>query len=240
MHAYKAYTYDPTAKKMFYLDLAYNPLVREWEPGRVPGLEHRGCMDTHLKATPAGAIAYSDKGLFRYQAASHAWVKLPWEGPKPVRGGWCDGPCMIYDSKRNCLWMAYDKDIFKYDFATGTSEKIAFVKPNVLDEWIFPGGEAVYLPDADLILAMCPLKRADGKVSSYVWDPKDGEFYWVDLPFVDGGKPVEFKNKPFSYSDALAHDPKLNVAILNNSSAHKVWALRFDLKTARLEEMKDE
>lgn len=240
MHAYKSYTYDPTAGRMFYLNRAYNPLAREWEPQPVAGLEHRGCMNTHLRPTPAGAIAYSDRGLFRYSAASNAWVRLPWSGPKPARGGWCDGPCLVYDSKRDCLWMAYDKEMFKYDFASGAAEKIAIAKPAALDQYIFRGGEAVYLPEADLILAMCPLARPDGQFSSYAWSPGDRKFYWVDLPFVEGGKPVIFKDKPFSYSDALAYDPALKVAVLNNSSAHKVWALRFDRQSAGLREMRDE
>jgi hypothetical protein len=63
---------------------------------------------------------------------------------------------MIYDSKRNCLWMTYDKEIFKYDCATGTAVRQEIVKPKALEKWIFSGGEAVYLPDADLILAMTP------------------------------------------------------------------------------------
>ena len=240
MHAYKGYTYDPTAGKMFYFERVYNPLVREWEPLPMPGLEHRGVMHSHIKATPAGAVTWSDKGLFRFDAKAGAWQRLPWNGPKPKGDiGWCDGPCVIHDSKRNCLWMTYAEEIFRYDLAKGTSEKVAFSRPKALDQWIFRGGEAVHLPDADLVLGMCPLKRPDGKVRSYAWDPSDGKFYWLDLKWVEGGKSVEFNDKPFSYSDALAYDPELKLVLLNNSSARKVWTLRFDRKTAGLEEMKD-
>ncbi len=240
MHAYKGYSYDPTARKMFYFERVYDPLVREWEPVPMPGLEHRGVMHSHIKATPAGAVTWSDKGLFRFDARAGAWRKLPWNGPRPKGDvGWCDGPCVIHDSKRDCLWMTYAEEIFRYDIAKGTSEKIAFAKPKALDKWIFRGGEAVYLPEADLVLGMCPLKRPDGKVRSYAWDLNDGKFYWLDLKWVDGGKEVEHKDKPFSYSDALAYDPKLKLVLLNNSSARKVWALRFDRATAIMEEMKD-
>jgi len=240
MHAYKGYTYDPTAQRMFHFERAYNPLVREWEPAPLPGLEHRGVMNSHMKTTPAGAVVYSDRGLFRFDAGTNAWIKLPWNGPKPQRGGWCDGPCLIYDSRRNCLWMTTDKEIVKYDFATGSSEKIECAKPAALDEWIFRGGEAVHLPDADLILAMCPLKRGEGRFSSYAWNPNDRRFYWVALPFMEGGKEVAFKEPPFSYSDALAYDPDFKLVLLNNSSAYKVWALRFERQTARLEMMDKE
>jgi hypothetical protein len=221
---------------MFYFERAYDPLVREWVPAAFPGLDHRGPMNSHMKATPAGAITYSDKGLFRFDAKAGAWVKLPWNGPKAT-GAWCDGPCMVYDSKRNCLWMAYDKEIYKYDFAAGKGEKLTPAKPKALGQWLLPG-EAVYLPEADLILAMCPAKGADGKVRNYAWDPNDGKFYWVGLAYVEGGKEVGAPG--LSWSDALAYDPELKLVVLNNSSAQKVWALKFDRQSAKPEEIKDE
>jgi len=36
MHAYRAYTYDPSVGKMFYFDRAYDPLAREWLPDPSP------------------------------------------------------------------------------------------------------------------------------------------------------------------------------------------------------------
>jgi len=237
IHAYKAYAYDQTAGKMFYFDRAYNPLVREWEPAPFPGLDHRGPMNSHIKATPAGAVVYSDKGLFRFDAKEGKWNKLPWNGPKAT-GAWCDGPCMVYDSKRNCLWMAYEKEIFKYDFASGTAEKLAPAKPKALGQWLLPF-EAVYLPDSDLILNMMLAVRPDGKASCYAWDPNDSKFYWLDVKFSENGKDPAFKANPFNHSDALAYDPELKLCFINNSSGRRVWALRFDRKAANLEEIKD-
>ena len=235
VHAYKAYTYDPTAGKMFYLDRAYDPLVRDWVSAPLPGLEHRGTMNTHMKATPAGAVTFSSQGLFRFDAKAGKWGKLPWTGAKPD-GIWCDGPCMVYDSKRDCLWIGDDKNIHRYDFATGVGEKIAVTKPKAIGQWLLTC-EAVYLPEADLILMMNPAKRADGKVANYVWDPKDSKYYWVDLGFSEAGKTVEFKEPPFSWADALAYDPELKLVLLNNSGAAKVWALKFDRQAAKLTEI---
>jgi RNA polymerase sigma factor (sigma-70 family) len=236
IHAYKAYTYDPTAGKMFYFDRAYNPLVREWEPAPFPGLSHNGPMHSHIKATPAGAVILSEKGLFRFDAKAGAWQKLPWTGATKPFGMWCDGPCMVYDSKRNCLWIAFDKDIYKYDFASGAAEKVAMTKPKAIPQWIW-SGEAVYLPDADLVLAMCASKKPDGKTACQVWDPNDAKFYWADVKWSDGSKEVGAPG--LSWSDAMAYDPELKLALINNSSAQKVWGLKFDRKAANLEEIKD-
>ncbi|MCX7804351.1 MAG: kelch repeat-containing protein [Planctomycetota bacterium] len=236
IHAYKAYCYDPTAGKMFYFDRAYNPAVREWEPAPFPGVEHRGPMHSHMESTPKGAVVYSEKGLFRFDAASGAWKKLPWDGPK-FGAIWCDGHSLCYDSKRDCLWLASDKAIFRYEMATGKAEKADVKKPAALGQFFF-WGEEVYLPEADLILLMQLFKKPDGTPSNAAFDPSSGKFFWVDLKFAEeDGKPVSFKDNPFSWHDALAYDPELKLVVLNNSSARKVWVLRFERKTAALAEM---
>ena len=234
IHAYRAYTYDPTAGKMFYFDRAYDPLVREWVPAPYPGLDHKGPMHSQMKATPAGAVTFSDKGLFRFDAKAGAWTKLAWNGAKPG-GTWCDGPSMTYDSKRNCLWMAFDKDIFKYDFAAGNGEKLTPAKPGAVGKWLLMS-ETAYEPDADLILAMALAKRPDGANGTYAWDPNDGKFYWTNLKFVENGK--DAPQKGFGFHDAMAYDPELKRCLINSSSTRKVWALKFDRKSANLEEMK--
>ena len=238
IHAYKAYCYDPTVRKMFYFDRAYDPLVREWLPKSFEGLDHRGPMHSFMETTPQGAVTYSDKGLFRFDAKAQRWQKLPWNGPA-FGGIYCDGHSLCYDSKRDCLWLSNDKLVMRYDLATGKAEKVDVKKPATLGQFLF-WSEEVYLPDADLILLMNLFKRPDGKLMNVAWDPNDRKFYWVDLAFVEDGKPAAFKAPPFSWSDALAYDPELKLLVLNNSSARKVWTMKFDRKTAKLEEMKDE
>ncbi len=237
VHAYRAYAYDQTAGRMFYLDRGYDPLVRDWVTAPTTGLEHLGPMHTHIKPTPAGAVALSTKGFFRFNAKTITWAKLPWNGPPPG-DAWCDGVCMIYDSKRNCEWITFDKEILKYDFASGNVEKQTPAKPASLGQWLLPA-EAVYLPDADLILAMTMIKLKDGQLHNYAFDPNDGKFYTVDLQYSDDGKPVAFKDSPFSWSDAMDYDPELKLVFLNNSSSYKVWALKFDRKSAKLTELKE-
>ncbi len=237
VHAYRAYCYDATAK-MLYFDRAYNPAVREWEPTPLPGLEHRGVMRSQVTRTPQGAVCYSDRGLFRFDAAARQWRKLPWTGPGFGRI-WCDGHALCYDSKRECLWLANDKNIFRYDLATGVARKLTVRKPKALGKWLL-WSEQVYLPKADLVLLMRLFERPDGALSNVAWSPAENAFYWVTLPFVEKDKPVAFKDSPFSWHDALAYDPDLDLILLNNSSARKVWALKFDCKTAQLTRMEVE
>jgi len=173
--------------------------------------------------------------LFRFDAKEKGWKKLPWSGPA-FGGIWCDGHGLRYDSKRDCLWLANDKAIFRYDLATGKAEKLEVKKPKALGQFIF-WGEEVYLPDADLMLMMNLFKKPDGKLANVAWDPGENKFYWADLTFMEHGKPVEFKDPPFSWSDALCYDPGLKLVLLNNSSACKVWALKLDRKTARMVEI---
>jgi hypothetical protein len=222
---------------MFYFDRAYDPAVREWLPGAYPGFQHRGPMHSHMEPTPAGAVTFSERGLFRFDAKASQWVKLPWDGPKPS-GIWCDGHGLCYDSKRDCLWLANDKDIYRYDLATGKATKTTPAKPKALGEFLF-WGEEVFLPEADVVLLMNLFKKPDGTLGNAAWDPNNGKFYWVDLTFMEDGKVVGFKSPPFSWSDAMHYDPLLKLVLLNNSSARKVWALKFDRQTAKIAEMKE-
>jgi hypothetical protein len=237
VHAYKTYCYDPTARKMLYFDRAYDPAAREWEPRAYPGLLHSGVMHSHMTPTPGGAVVYSAKGLFRFDARAGRWLKLPWDGPNPD-GIWCDGHSLLYDSKRNCLWLAAEKDIYRYDLATGKASRTTPAKPKALGKFLF-WGEDVYLPDADLVLIMNRFKKPDGSLANVAWDPNDAAFFWVELKFVDDGKAVQPKEEAFSWHDALAYDPLLKLVLLNNSSARKVWALRFDRQTAGMDPIRD-
>jgi len=237
VHAYKAYMYDPCMQKMFYFDRAYNVEARDWESAPYPGLVQNGCMHTFMTATPEGAVTYSRKGLYRLDAKTGTWQKMPWNGPD-FGDIYSDGHTLRYDCKRDCLWFANNKIVMRYDMATGKAENVPVVKPKALGEFLF-WSEAVYLPDADLLLLMNMFHKPDGKVSNVAWSCADGKFYWVNLAFREDDKEVEFKEGPFSWSDAMAYDPQLKLVLLNHSSARKVWALRFDRQTALLEEVKD-
>jgi hypothetical protein len=236
IHAYKAYCYDPTVRKMLYFDRAYDPLVREWMPMPYPGLSHRGPMRSHMESTPKGAVVYSDRGLFRLDAKRERWQRLPWTGP-PFGRIWCDGHGLCYDAKRDCLWLANDKTVVRYDLATGRAQALKVKKPAAIGRWML-WSEQVYLPDADLILLMRLFGKPDGGLANVAWSPKDARYYWVDLPFVSGDRPVTFGENPFSWHDAIRYDPKLQLVLINNSRARRVWGMKFDRETAEMTEMK--
>ena len=189
-----------------------------------------------MEATPQGAVVYSEKGLFRLDARARKWRQLPWSGPEFGRI-WCDGHCLCYDSKRDCLWLANDTFIIRYDIKTGQATRLDVEKPTAIGKWLL-WSEQVYLPDADLILLMRLFQKPDGTLSSVAWDPAESKYHWVDLDFVSDGKPVEFEKSPFSWSDAMRYDPELKLVLLNNSSAQKVWTMRFDRKAAKMVEVK--
>jgi Galactose oxidase, central domain len=235
IHAYRAYCYDPTAKQMFYGNRGYDPLVREWAPAPYPGLSWRGPMHSQMENTPQGAVTLSTKGLFRFNAKTSKWDKLPWEGEKAM-SMWCDGSTLCYDSKRNCLWLAGRKKIVRYNIADGRAKKVAVSKPKALGTWHL-WSEQVYLPESDLLLLMRLFKKPDGSMSNLAWSPETGKYYWVKLSFSEKSKEVVFKKNTFSWHDALHYDTKLKLLVLNNSGARKVWILKFDSKTAQQEEI---
>ncbi len=103
---------------------------------------------TLKKSTPKGAVTYSRKGLFRFNAGTKTWKKLPWNGPGFGKI-WCDGHTLCYDSKRDCLWLTNDKTVIRYDMATGKALKVTVAKPKALGRFTL-WGEQVYLPDSDL------------------------------------------------------------------------------------------
>lgn len=223
VHAYQAYAYDPPSGKMLYLDRAYDVHARQWDVDPYPGLQHRGVMNTLLATTPRGVVALSEHGLFRFDAQAKEWKKLPWKSTG--ERVWCDGNGLLYDSKRDCLWYATG-NIYRYDFKTGTVEKLDVARPKRLGEWAL-WREHAYLPEADLILLMQTFKNAAGEDTHVAFDPASRKYYEVQLE----GRP-----RADRWTAALHYDPKLGVALLHDGRS-EVWALRFDRATARMEEI---
>jgi len=224
VHTYRAYAYDSLSGRMLYLDRIYNVAEREWEPETVTGLQHGGVMGTLLKPTPHGVVAFSVKGLFRFDGSKRAWEKMP--GAPKVEKVWCDGHGMVYDSKRDCLWIAPGRDIYRYDFKSGQSEKIDVKVPAVVGGFAF-WEEQVYEPGADLVLLMPRFKGAGGTDVNLAFDPEAKNYVALSLPFSDG------KDHNFSWNSAMAYDGKLKVVLLHNPIT--TWALRLDRQSAKTE-----
>lgn len=230
-HAYQAYAYDPSGQMLLLSDV-YDVRAREWTPARTPGLQSGGTMRSAVAWTPHGVVCLSEQGLYKFEAEANEWKKLPWEGPAFGKA-WCDGHALVYDRTRDCLWAANER-IFRYDFKTAKAERLAVTPPASMGKWAL-WREQVHLPQADLVLLMRAFKNPAGKLQPVAWDPANSKYYWVDLKWMEGGK--EIATPALSWACAIAYDPEFNVALINDSRHRRVWALRFDRKSAGLTEI---
>lgn len=246
VHAYQAYAYDPPSRLMVAVrgtTFLYDVRMRRWLFPPIDTPFRGDVMRVSLETTPEGIIAWAElkraepSKLFRFDGKARAWRPLPLTGPK-LAGPWCDGSGMCYDRTRNCLWLAPGNEIFCYDIATGTLAKVLMSSPKALGKFAL-WREQVHVPGADLILLMRLFAGPDGKPQNVAYDPAANRWLWLDLPFVSGGKPHQFRKgrTPFSWNAALHRDAKLGVVLLHNPVT--VWALRLDRGTAKITEARD-
>jgi len=256
VHGYQSYAYDPVADLMvaayWHYTFTYAPGRREWvgSPFRTP-FSSGNIMRLSLETTPKGVVAWADKGLFLFDAAKRAWNKLPLSGGK-LGTPYCDRSGMCYDSRRDCLWLGYDgSSILKYDMKTGKLARFTGC-PATLKDAKKRGPvirEMTYIADQDLVLFML-VKSKNGKAANYCFDPEDGKWYWLELPYRVGDKTTSPKlDYPgYWWSSALNYDAEDKIAILSvrwndmRSGLRyqgRVWLLKLDRKTAKMEEIVD-
>jgi hypothetical protein len=147
---------------------------------------------------------------------------------------------MCYDSKRDCLWLAPGREVFRYDMKTGQAIKVDTTPPAELGKFAF-WREQVHIPEADLILLMRLFKAPDGKMKNVAYDPAENRWYWLELPFVSKGKPHDFAkraDRPFSWNSALLRDPNRRLVLLHNPVT--IWALQLDRSSARMSPVAEE
>jgi hypothetical protein len=248
VHAYQCYAYDPPSGRMVAArgtTFLYNVAEREWEFPPVATPFEGSVMHVSLETTPKGVVCWAevrrnseDAKLFLFDGKARAWKPLPQSGPK-IKGPWCDGSGMCYDSKRDCLWLAPGAELFRYDFATGAITKVETKPPKALGKFAL-WREQVHLPDADLILLMRLFPDANGQLRNVAYDPAANKWHFIELPFVSDGKPHVFRKEgtPFSWNSALHYDAKFRVVLLHNPVT--VWALRLDRKAAKLTEVSEQ
>jgi hypothetical protein len=99
--------------------------------------------------------------------------------------------------------------------------------------------EMSYVPDQDLVLFM-PVKHRDGKAFNYCFDPEDGQWYWLELPYRVGDKTVVPGEGYGDFSESLNYDAEAKVVMLSRrvrGAASRVWLLKLDRKTAKMTPM---
>src|SRR5262249_38669616 len=125
-------------------------------------------------STPQGAVVWADRpsdgaGLWRLDAKTRAWEPLPLKGELPDKSA--DRHGMAYDSKRNRLLLFSNVgkrkgDVASYDFEKGVAK---WLSPAGSGEALASCREAVYLPDADLVLIGGRVKEGGG----WLWQAYD-------------------------------------------------------------------
>jgi hypothetical protein len=253
VHAYQQYAYDPVSDLMVACfwkhTFTYDVRRREWvgKPFRPPFRSHT--MKVSAETTPRGLIAWADKGLFLFDGKNRAWKKLPLTGKPGTPYGDASGMC--YDSKRDCLWLGYRGDsISKYDIKTGALSKFTG-SPATVNSWSKKGRppcirEMTYVADQDLVLFM-PVRDRNGKSVNSCFDPKDGKWYWLELPHMTAKGEVKPRvgresHNGYWWSSAMNYDPEYKVVLLSNRvrrvKGGRIWLLRLDRKKAKMEEIK--
>lgn len=246
VHAYQGYAYDPTSGFMVVVrggTFLYRVADRRWEARPVATPFDGDVFRVSLETTPGGVICWAAPQrnkpgeLYRFDAAGRAWRKLPRKGPAFAQP-WCDGSGMCYDARRDCLWIAPRKEIFRYDLRGGQVTRLAASIPQTLGKFALYR-EQVHVPPADLILLMRLFRGPGGRFGNVAYDPAGGKWHFLELPFVSGGKPHTFRRptRPFSWSSSLHYDAQLGVVLLHEHG--RLWALRLDRETARMTEIRD-
>ena len=244
VHAYQAYAYDPVADLMVAAlwrnTFTYDPGRKAWIGCPVRSPFKSNVMSTSLTTTRRGVVGWADHALFLFNGETRSWKKLPLSG-KP-KNPWCDSSGMCYDSKRDCLWLGrgggsisrYDMKIGKLARFTGCPDGLKDKKgrsPSIR--------EMTYVPEQDLVLFM-PVKKRAGKTFNYCFDPEDGKWYWLELPY-RVGKKVIYPGGGYWLAGSLNYDSQAKVVILSvkkreigRGAKRRVWLLKLDRKTVKM------
>ena len=233
MHTYHRCGYDPAVKKMamlIYRTYTYDPARRAWDAANFEN------KVSNFVLTPHGMMA-SSRGdrvkFFRLDLANGAgWVEMPTKGTMPSVCGYSSA--VVYDSKRDRLYCGYGVygsvkvgEVWCYDIKTGEASELKAKNAEKVKPWDESGREALYLPDADIVLF-----DVGGPDWNYVYDPAKNEWKSVRL------KPRNISQG--GLGNGLMYDPKrkLIYELAHSDSGYKVWALRFDPATAEYAELK--
>jgi hypothetical protein len=233
MHTYHRIGYDAAAKRMamtVYRTYVYDPARRAWE---TTNFENRV---SNFAVTPYGMMA-SSRGdrvkFYRLDLTNGAgWVEMPTLGTMPSVCGY--STAVVYDSKRDRLYCGYGAygnvqagEVWCYDIKTGAVTELKARNAEKVKKWDESGREAIYLPDADIVLF-----DTGGKDWNYVYDPAKNEWKSVRL------KPRNIGEG--GVGNGMVYDPKrkvvFEIALLDFQ--FRVWALRFDAATAEYAELK--
>ncbi len=232
-HTYKATGYDPNLRCMVFgphnYTYFFDPKTGRWSRNQQINPYRPDFYTVTMVPTPAGVVtwAYGIKdqkvGLWRLKAEDKTWQPLPVKGP--LFGPSSDNSGMAYDSKRDMMYFFHregkeNSTMTSYSFATGDAKVLAPVRANNVQANF---REAVYLPDADLVMI---------GATGLLYDCGKNAWFKTILP-----SDAPAITKEGSYNIGVMYDPnrKLVWAVNTNS---QVFSLKFDPKTATIEAVK--
>jgi hypothetical protein len=240
-HTYKSTGYEPLSKTLVFaghgFTYFFDPAAGRWSRAAERSPFRDNMYVTTLCTTPRGVVAWAEHGsyatsLFRLDANTRTWSKLPLQGELPRASA--DEHGMVYDAKRQrlLLFSGADRnkgDVMAYDMQTGAAA------------WLGAAGkaaaglrarEAVYLPEHDAVLIGNRLPAAGGATRWPLYDCRQNGWFGVPL---DGVSPLAKDGSMVSLG--LMYDPnrKLVWAV---DQVNRVFVLKLDLKDTPLMKLK--
>ncbi|HEX3147481.1 MAG TPA: kelch repeat-containing protein [Gemmataceae bacterium] len=241
-HTYKSTGYDPNLKAFVFAPHEYtyffDPDAGKWSRSPEKNPYRQNFYVTTVCATPAGAIVWADPrqgdkgGLWRLDAETRTWKPLPLKGELPSKTA--DQHGMAHDTKRDRLLLFSDNgpkkgNVAEYNFKTGEAR---WLDPAGMAKALVHCRETVFLPEADLVLIGGRVKDEAGW-RWLAYDCAANAWVTIELP---GDDPVG-KAGSFNNSMGLMYDPARKLIWVVGQHS-EVYALRLDMKTARVAPLK--
>ena len=250
-HTYRSYCYEPTTRRLLWTHEDrmwwYDPDRRDWTDDRPATPFHAERHTTVLCPTAHGVAAWAvGKGHSVYTKWYGLWLltdpaKGTWEqiakadGSVAPPGAYGDAHGMAYDAKRDRLLLFHfgrkDKQkVWVFDMKT---RRMTVLEP--AGSAAFPTSaslarEALYLPEDDLVL-ICT--RATPRQLTLLYDPAANRWQRYEAGFAKVGRG---SGPGYGVSSGIMWDPKRKLIWASNSRG-AVYVLRFDRKTATIEDL---
>ncbi|MFC1479658.1 kelch repeat-containing protein [Planctomycetota bacterium] len=236
-HGYNLYAYDPKAHLMVSArGFVYDPLRMDWLTTKRYSVPYRsGWGGTCVEASPHGAIVWAHRQDNR---KPHLWLfdaetgfkDLKSQGTENLPGVWCDASGMVYDHKRDGMWICgggkvKDGSICFYDFKKNTVTKL--MPSNTEFGKLGNAREIAYINHADMLVFawryMKNPKDRKGKPYTRLYDCAKNR--WLLL---DAGGYI-----PHHHSSGVHYDQKRKIVLALDIRGN-VFAFNLDPKSAKL------
>jgi hypothetical protein len=188
-HTYKATGYEPESKTLVFAAHRYtyffDPASRRWSRAEQRSPFRDNMYVTTLCSTPQGVVAWAEHepyatSLFRLDAKTRTWSKLPLHGTLPRASA--DEHGMAYDGQRDRLLLFSGADpnkgdVMAYGMKTGAAQ---WLGPTGKDQAGARSRETVYLAEQDAVLIGKTI-AVDGESLWLLYDCQKNAWFGVRL-----------------------------------------------------------